>query len=113
MIGLGQVDVGDCDDDIHLAALQLGSDGITEIQLSKAKLVGQLHLKVQLLAVQRLDFNNDFFGKISLLGNAVACHGTNHNLCFWVLFLSKSPRFAIKIGLRTCRDAYFFYQIDS
>ena len=113
MVGLGQIRVGDCDHHIYLATLQLGSDSITEIQLCKAKLVGQLHLKVQLLAVQSLDFNRYFFGMKSLLGNAVASHGTNHNFRFLVLFFLKSPIFAVKILLCIGRNANIFRQIDS
>ena len=78
MVRLRQVGVGDSDGHIHLAALQLGTNAVTEVKFSKAQLVGQLHLKVELLAVEGLDFDHDFLGIVSLLGNAVARHGTNH-----------------------------------
>ena len=79
MISLAQVGVGNCNHNIDFAALQLGTDAVAEIQFGKAQLVGQLHLKVQLFAVQRLDFDSDFLLVKRLFGYAIASHGTYHN----------------------------------
>ena len=78
MVGLGQVGIGDGDDHIHFATLQLGANSIAEIQLRKAQLVGQLHLKIQLFAVEGFNFYRYFFCIVGLLGDAVTRHGTNH-----------------------------------
>ena len=44
VVGLAQVGVGDGDDHVHLAALQLGSNAVAEVQFSETQLVGQLDL---------------------------------------------------------------------
>ena len=57
MVGLGQIGIGDCDHHVDLAALQLGGDVVAKLQLSRTQFVGCLDLKVELLAVERLDLN--------------------------------------------------------
>ena len=73
-VGLRQIGVGNRNQHIDFATLQFGGNAVADVQFGKAKLVGYLYDKIQLLAVQRLDFDGDFLGVISLLGNAVASH---------------------------------------
>ena len=78
VVGLGQIGVGDGDNRIDFAALQLGTNPVAEVQLGGTQFVGQFDLQVQLFAVQRLDFDGDFLCIKSLLGYTIASHGTNH-----------------------------------
>ena len=85
VVGLGQIGVGDGDNRIDFAALQFGSYPIAEVQFGGTQLIGQFDLQIQLLAVQRLDFNGDFLCIKSLFGYAVASHGTNHERKFFIV----------------------------
>ena len=92
MVSLSQVGVGDGDNYIDFAALQFGPDSIAEVEFGRAQLIGQFDIKVQLFAVQRLDFYGDFLLVKSLFGYAIACHGTNHDENVYALLLHKMPR---------------------
>ena len=62
MVSLRQVGVGHSYDDIYFTTQHFGTNLIPQVEFRGPQLVRQLHLKIELLAVQGLDFDRDFLG---------------------------------------------------